>query len=476
MKKFASLLLIVAFVLSMGTVAFAAEDPTALGGTGRGGAALNEGTALHGRNSLADSHGARGSRSGGQVYEDGNDGIYTADSIENDDLISIAPMLNMVSDTEVRILAGEMLLVSDGRIVLPEHLLVPNHEYVFQIYYNSSSTADYITHNITGPLSASPALVPLTEEAISGPLGDTTTGRLRLRSGRGTTTIGRSELRTRGTGTARTYELLLETRASFNTRQTDVSFTLLTSGILPELDPTAGFANPIQSNLSFVVGWPRMTDDDIDSYAEGDTVTISNDYPVIMRRQLERLVRNYSYRPIHLAFEDGSWEYTGRMSGMSDTNFFTTQDVVPALMNRFDQDFKFLSLPAGVTFPTNGEFRIDVSDVSDDWDRIYTYLFRNGNLTPISTSYDSLDDMIYFRTNFLGSFVMTDVEITDLNLIVQPGEPEVEEPEEPYETLPETQNPPMGVAVGMSSTGLLVGLGTASLLGAGALVTRRRKK
>ena len=493
MKKIASLLLIVVFVLSMGTAAFAAEDPTALGGTGRNGSTLGEGTAMHGRNSLADGHqGARGSRSGVQVIDDDYDGHYAADDMAPvDDIVSIAPRLNFINDNTVRILNGEMFLVLDGRIVLPEHMLIPNTEYLFQIYYNRNGLNEdgYIDHNINTPVSASPELVPLTEESLSGATGNTTANaRLRLRSGRGTTTIGRSELRTRGTGTARTYELMLDTRASYNTRQTDVTFTLLTSGVLPApvvvTPEDAGATPPIpndiysaslaQSILSFVVGWPRMTDEDVDSYAEGDTVTISNEYPVIMRRQIERLVRNHNYRPIHLAFEDGSWEYTGRMSGMSDTNFFTTQDVVPSLMNRFDQDFKFLSLPAGVTFPTNGELRIDVSDVSDDWNRIYTYLYRNGNLTPITTSYDSLDDMIYFRTNFLGSFVMTDVEITDLALIAQPEEPEVQEPEEPE--IPDTQNPPMGVAMGMSGTGLLVGLGSASLLGAGALVTRRRKK
>ena len=399
------------------------------------------------------------------MYDQDHAGMYDAGN--NDEILSISPSINFITEEVLRVRPGEMFLMSDGSVVVPETLLIPNSEFLFDIYYNSTG-AD-IDQDINDPLDA--GLIPLTEEVISGPLGSNYTGRLRLRSGRGTTTIARSEIRTRGTGTARTYHLQLETRANYNTRQTDVSFNLETTGSVPA--PTAGAA-PIRSGISFVVGWPRMEADEIDIYAEGDTVTITNEYPVIMRREIERLVRNHNYRPIHLAFEDGSWEYTGRMSGMGDTNFYTTQDVVPALMNRFDQDFKFLSLPAGVTFPTNGEFRIDVSDVSDDWDRIYTYLYRNGNLTPISTNYDSMDDMIYFRTNFLGSFVMTDVEITDLNLIVQPEEPEVQEP---YPEQPETNNPPMGVgAAGGSSLAMI--LGTTSLLGAsaGAIVTRRRRK
>ena len=488
MKKFASLLLIVAFVFSMGTAAFAADDPTALNGMGRNGVTLNEGTTMQpGRNNT------HGMHADDHMYGHGRSGMYVADDLHlhdhDGDIVSIAPSIGFVSEDTLRIRAGEMFLVHEGQIVLPETLLVPNTEYFFDIYYNNTNID--LEQYINNPLRD--GLVPLTEDVISGLPGETTSGRLRLNSGRGSTTISRSEIRTRGTGATRTYHLQLDTRASYNTRQTEVTFTLLTSGTLPSVvlipgdpgDPNATpnpipptppvyATTPVRSTINFEVGWPRMTDDDIDQYAEGDTVTISNEYPVIMRRQIDRLVRNHNYRPIHLAFADGSWEYTGRMSGMSDTNFYTTQDVIPALMNRFDQDFKFLSMPAGVTFPTNGEFRIDVSDVSGDWDRIYTYLYRNGNLTPISTNYDSLDDMIYFRTNFLGSFVMTDVEITDLNLIAQPEGPEVQEPEEPE--LPETNNPATGVGAAMSVTSLLMGLGTASLLGAGALVTRRRKK
>jgi len=466
MKKIVSLLLIVTFVFSMGVGAFAAEDPTALHGHGHnhGANRFNEGTNMPGRNNHNHMAEGRNSRSNVQVHDDDYDGIYRADDIA-DDFVSIVPSINFVSENQVRIRSGEMFLVHEGRVVQPEHMLIPNSEYFFDIYYNS--TAGDVTQHVRVALET--GLVPLTEASISGELGSDYTGRLRLRSGRGTTTISRSELRTRGSGIARTYHVQLETRASYNTRQTDVSFNLETTGTLP----TAG-VDLVRSTIAFVVGWPRMTADHIDIYSEGDTVTISNEYPVIMRREIERLVRQHNYRPIHLAFDDGSWEYTGRMSGMGDTNFFTTQDVVPALMNRFDQDFKFLSLPAGVTFPTNGELRIDVSDVSDDWDRIYTYLYRNGNLTPISTNYDSLDDMIYFRTNFLGSFVMTDVEITDLNLIVQPNEPEVQEPEPEH---PETNNPPMGVGVAMvNPAALVMVLGTTSLLGAGAFVTRRRRK
>ena len=435
MKKVASLLLIAVLTLTMGVGAFADGTPM-----------------MPYASSLSD--------------DERHDDYFV------DEFMDFSPRISWTgTENIVTIASGEMFLVQDNRIVAPGGRLRPNAEYIFEIYYNSGPDA---THDITTPMASNTYLVPLREEIISGSAPDTTSGRLRLRSGRGGNAISRSEIRTTGSGPARRFRLQLDTRENYNTRMTEVTFSLLTSGNLPSLTIGAStLAQPVTSTVEFEVGWPRMTEDMIDGYAEGDTVTISNEYPVIMRRQIDRLVRNFNYRPIHLAFEDGSWEYTGRMSGMGDTNFFTTHDVIPALMNNLDQDFKFLSMPAGVTFPTNGEMRIDVSDVSSDWSRIYTYLYRNGRLTPINTSYDPLDDMIYFRTNFLGAFVMTDVEITDHFLITQPGHPEIEnEPNIPE--ISDVHNPPTGAAAaGLNH--LLMSLGTLSMLGAGATLIRRKK-
>ena len=116
--------------------------------------------------------------------------------------------------------------------------------------------------------------------------------------------------------------------------------------------------------------------------------------------------------------------------------------------------------------------RIDVSDVSDDWDRVYTYLYRNGRLTRINTTYDSQDDMIVFRTNYLGAFVMTPVEITDTTIIEQPTteSPAPSPPQQPGTG--GTNNPNTGIPAGMN---LIVGLGSLSLLTAGSVILRKRK-
>jgi|GEM_PF-701675 len=470
MKKVASLLLIFVLAFTMGVGAFADGYPTDL----RGGTMMRDGNMRDGAGNRGYDARSRSALPGAGTYDDMHDDAHGDGFVS----YSFSPAVSVINENQVSIAAGEMFLVLDGRIVLPQTRLIPNREYRYDIYFNSTDEAvtftlrtfmDGSTEVPANTLVEHPELIRLTDAHISGAAGTTnTSGRLRLRSGRGSTMFARSELRTTGTGPARRHQLLLETRPNYTTRLTDVTFTLDTSGTLPTVE--SGYSNPVASVINLEIGWNRMTEDDIEHYAEGDTVTLTNDRPVIMRRQIERLVRNHNYRPIHLAFEDGSWEFTGRMSGMGDTNFFTTHDVIPVLMNRFDQDFKFLSLPGGATFPTNGEMRIDVSDVSRDWDRIYTYLYRNGTLTPVSTTYDSMDDMISFRTNFLGHFVMTDVEITDRSLLVTPGQPGIVEPEVPGP--PDHHNPPMGFA-GLNN--LFLSLGTLSLLGAGAAFIRRKK-
>ena len=492
MKKVASLFLAVVFIMSLGISAFAAEDiPPTYGTTpvagadhpdgahvSPRGAASSRGTTLnphHGagqsrnrnndhnnildRNSNRNSQGAAGTRS--------NDMIDLYDTEVARD-IGISPSIEwLTSDTVIRIAPGEMFLVQNNRLVVPEERLEPGTEYEFMIFFNASAAnVDYnVGENVTQP-PYDTTLRPLREVDIFN--SDHPNGRLRFRATRGANVLASTDLRLRGPGADRSYHAIVTTRDAYGTSMTDVTFAFQISGRTmpaPVLE---------DSTIGLQVGWARFLDSEIDSYTEGDIVTITNERPVMTRRQVERLVRNFNHRAIELEFEGGLWRYTGRMSGMGDINFFTTEDVIPAIINRHDQDFKFLSFPAGITFPTNGELRIDVSDVSHVWDRIYTYLYRDGRLTRINTSYDSVEDMIYFRTNFLGMFVMTDVEITDAGLIQEPT-PEPETPGTQEPSPPSTHNPPTGLPAATNGVNTIAGLGFLSLITAGTVIIRKRK-
>lgn len=419
MKKAITLLLALTMTLMMGIGVFAAEDPTALDEA-----------------DLAQSDAT-------------TDNYYGLRSLE------------YVAEGRVDIAQGEIFLVIDDRIVEPEMRLEPNSEYTMDVYYADAAVTNF---DVTGKVSDNPNLKRLMENdlVITGAKNN---AKLRMRSGKGTSVMTTAKLETTGVGASKRYIVKFETKDLYNTKQTDVEYRFSITGKPDNVALQAGG----EGTVAFKVGHGIMNDEDVDSYGEGDTVTITNENPIWTKKQIERLVKNSNYKAIMLEHEDGSWAYEGRMNGMGDTNFYTTQEVIPSIMNKFDQDFKFLILPAGVTFPTNGEMRIDVSDVSGDWDRVYTYLYRNGKLTRINTTYDSQDDMIVFRTNYLGAFVMTPVEITDTTIIEQP-KPESSEASTPTPVPP--RNPNTGIPVGMN---LIVGLGSLSLLTAGSVILRKRK-
>jgi hypothetical protein len=450
MKKAATLLMAVAMLMAFSLTAFAAENNAPSIGT------------------MFDDADRVG---GNDEYDIAVDSIV--EGIEGDQAIMTAVYPNIIWNTNdtVDIAVDEIFLVDTTTrlLVLPETILIPGNEYEFQVFFADDPIIGWDVDN-TIPEVGTGDIVPLREANITD--NTAPNGRLRLRTGKGSGMIEDHELRLRGNNVTRGYFVDIETSDIYNTKMTDVTFTLVPSGQL--VSPTS----VQESGISFKVGHLKMQDDVVDSYSEGDVVDISNDRPVMTEKQINRLVKAFNYKAVELeSDEDAMWSYEGRMSGMDDTNFYSTQEVIPSIMNKFDQDFKFLTFPAGVTFPTNGELRIDVSDVSDDWDRIYTYLYRNGKLTPINTSYDGVDDTIYFRTNYLGAFVMTDEEITDTD-IVDYNRPDDEEPDDEDQddgvvpNRPGSNHPSTGLPAGMD---MIAGMGAISLLSAATVIIRKKK-
>lgn len=342
-------------------------------------------------------------------------------------------------------------LGTSNQLVLPETHLTPGTEYEYKIFRVTAATG-------AGVHPDNLEITPVTDGDLNG-------GRIRLRTGKGSSAISNISINKRGAGVNATYNLVVETRANYGINMTDVEYSLVVSG---QGNDTLHVMN--NSIISFRVGYEEMSDDEIDSYGEGDIVTVYHDTPVFTKRQLERLARNFNYKAVEFQDENGDWGYTGRISGMGASNFITTHDVIPAIVNALpDQDFHFLTFLSGVTFPTNGEMRIDVADISDEYGgRIYAYIYRNNTLTPIATTYDSATDEIVFRTNYLGAFVLTDREITDTD-ILNPNEPEINEPEDNDNNLP-GNNPDTGAATGANVAATLA---LASL--AAAAVIRKRK-
>ncbi len=405
MKKAISLLLVLLMALGMNTLAFAASD---IPGT-------------FGQRTLA----------------------------MNDSQRLLAPPLATQGATQTyTAAANEIFLVSGGKPVAPETTLYPDETYKYDIYYTS-----------TGATGTAADILAASAKLTKADLG--TSGAVRLRTIKGSSAISSAKIKTVGTGTTQTYRLEIETRATYGTSTTDVEYQLYAT----ETNSGKTF---LDSNHTFEVGFKEISDSATEVGEEG-TITITNENPVITKDQFAEIAKSANYKNVIFEAEDGNWTYKGKVAGMKSTNFAYNYDPDTDLINKFaDQEFKFLTFPSGVTFPTTGEMRIDVSDVSDDFSTMNAYLYRDGKLTEINSTYDSASDELVFRTNYLGKFVITNQPITDTTLM-----PEPDADEEPI-IVPEVPGAGENPATGADSASAAVALGLVSIASA-ALISRKRK-
>jgi len=467
MKKAVSLLVALLTASSVGIVSFAADDNPGTYYAENGATATAEtqnGTGLNGTDT-----------DNNVVYMDeptNNNTTETQDIIGStrDSGAARTYASSVYNDedeiTSVPIATNELFLVdADGRLAGVNNVLTPDTEYTFKIY---RYTGTGFTNTGTTPPTETESEQLKGSDLKNAGVTPVTYGKLRLRTIKGSSMISSAKIEKKGSGDAATYRLVVTTRGTSGTKLTDVQYRIDATGLA---DPT----RILESTHDFRVGY-RTISDDMTDIGEGGTITIDNEAPVITKSQFSDIAKSSNYRNIWIEAEDGGWRYYGRVSGMGDTNFAYTYDAIPSVMNALEEhDFKFLTFRSGVTFPTNGEMRIDVSDISSDFETIYTYLYRNGKLTQINTTYDPTNDEIFFRTNYLGSFIMTDRAITNA-AILNPDEELENEIEN--ETIPEIENennnnynPGMGVDATMN---MAIALGMASLAVAGIVIRKKK--
>jgi LPXTG-motif cell wall-anchored protein len=119
--------------------------------------------------------------------------------------------------------------------------------------------------------------------------------------------------------------------------------------------------------------------------------------------------------------------------------------------------------------------RIDVSDISGDFEQMYVYLSRGGALTPITAVHDRDTDEIVFKTNYLGTFIISEDEVALST--EEPAEPT--DPDDPNYVPPAPTNPvnpnPTNPGTGAShAADLITAIGLAAITGAGSLLRKRK--
>lgn len=337
--------------------------------------------------------------------------------------------------------------------------LIPDNDYTFKIYWNNSG-ADIQNSTDSAVIAAG--------KELKG--SDLVKGTIRLRTIKGSSNIQSAKIRTIGRGDNARYELKIDCRENYGTKINDVSYTLHVTG---STQPTGTFE---ESEHNFEVGFDTIRDEDTDVGEDG-YLTMANDRPVVEADQFKDIARSANYKAVNIEGEDGDWSLKARVSGMKDSNFFYSYDVVPEIVEKLpDQEYYFLNFKGGVNIPSSSEMRINVDEIFDDYNNIYAYLYRNGKLTRIETTLDSNNMQIVFRTNYLGAFVLTDTEITDTTILDTGVEEDKDTDTDTDTDAPTTDdnngnNPSTGAAGALNT---IAGLGLASLGSAG--VIRRKRK
>lgn len=360
----------------------------------------------------------------------------------------------VLGESQTSIGAKELFLVDSTSKVVGGvyNRMDPDSEYKMQIYYNPNDFA--LEAGTDADIIAQARM--LTGEDLGK-------GTIRLRTLKGSSNVQSAKIKTIGRNNAAKFELVINTREYYGTKINDVEYSLNVTG---SDRPIGYFA---ESSHTFEVGWDSIDDSETDIGEDG-YVTISNDAPVVLKEQFSDIAKSTNYKAARFEGEDGDWTFTGRVSGMGDSNLYHNYDVLPQLVNKFpDQDYKFLNFKAGVNFPSQGEMRISADDI-DEFDNMYVYMYRNGKLTTVNATYDTGANELVFRTNYLGTFVVTNTKITDTT-IVDDNDNDIES-ETDSSKPDDNKNPSTGAE---SITGVAVTLALASLVSAAAVSRKKRK-
>ncbi len=167
---------------------------------------------------------------------------------------------------------------------------------------------------------------------------------------------------------------------------------------------------------AFSVGNGQISDDALAGLEKGDALEISPDAPVLSAAQLEAFAKLNDYKAV--TFTGSGWSFTGKVNNMDGLNLYTTQAPIMEVVKKFDENqFKFLTFASKPRFADKGTLTIDVSDVEQKFDgKFFLYKYQDNRLYKLNFRYDEGAGTISFNPSDLGSYVITDREITDLML------------------------------------------------------------
>ena len=215
-----------------------------------------------------------------------------------------------------------------------------------------------------------------------------------------------------------TYYLYVEAKDTTPTKAVDVKYNV-------KFVEKGTNLSVFSQEVKFQYGYEEMNSDYISDLDEGDTVEIDNNNPIITKSQFEKIAKINDYRNVTLS--GPSWKFTVNVTDESTKNMVSNNAGIKEVLAMFpDQDFKFFSFAGKPTFAATGRVELDVDDIVDDFDKMYTYRYANGKLYRMSATFDGDENTLSFRTNRLDNFLVTNKLIEDGTVVTEADEDQEE--------------------------------------------------
>ena len=201
------------------------------------------------------------------------------------------------------------------------------------------------------------------------------------------------------------YYLYVEARDTVVTKPVDVKYNV-------KLVRKSNNLSVFTQEVKFQYGYEEANGDYISGLDKGDVVEIDNDRPVITDTQFDKIAKINDYKNVTLS--GSGWEFTVNVTDESTKNMVHNNAGIKEVLAKYpDQDFKFFSFPGKPSFAATGRMALDVDDIVDDFEKMYTYRYANGTIYRINATFDSEENTLNFRTNKLDNFFVTNKFIED---------------------------------------------------------------
>lgn len=203
------------------------------------------------------------------------------------------------------------------------------------------------------------------------------------------------------------YYLVVDTKPVYGTETTQAEIAVR----LQEEDTGKELGT---DTVRFEVGSQKMKS--VEDVPAGEAVRVSNAAPVLTAGQFQSLSEKNDGDEVLLV--GPGWEYQVDVAGAEGMNLYSTAAVVPEVLEKYpEQEFRFLSFPGNPDFQTPGTLTVDVSDLSASYGgEFYLYRYLGDRLYYLRSQYDAESETLSFRPSQLGSYVITDREIGDVEV------------------------------------------------------------